>query len=121
MGRAAVTDDRMEQTIGTLLRIGVAAAAVVVAGGGVWYLAANGSAAVAYGRFDGEYRGLREMAQLSAPEKLILAGLLLLVATPVARVVFSLAAFRLERDGVYVAITLAVLGVLLYSLASAWL
>ena len=116
-----MTDERMEQTIGTLLRTGVAVAAVVVACGGVWYLAAHGSEPVSYRRFHPEYRSLREIARLSAPEKVILAGLLLLVTTPVARVAFSLAAFHLERDRVYVAITLAVLGVLAYSLASAWL
>jgi uncharacterized membrane protein len=44
-------------------------------------------------------------------------GLLLLVATPVARVAFSILAFALQRDRTYVIITLIVLGVLLYSLA----
>ena len=55
-----------------------------------------------------------------APEALILAGLLILIATPVARVVFSLVAFALERDRVYVAITAIVLLALLYSIATAW-
>jgi uncharacterized membrane protein len=43
-------------------------------------------------------------------------GLLLLVATPIARVVFSAFGFWRERDYRYVFITLIVLGVLLYSL-----
>ena len=43
-------------------------------------------------------------------------GLLLLVATPVARVAFSILAFALQRDRTYVIITLIVLGILLYSL-----
>lgn len=116
-----MTDDRMEQTIGTLLRTGVVAAAVVVACGGVWFLAAHGSEPVPYRQFHSGYRSLRQIARLSGPEKVILSGLLLLVATPVARVVFSLMAFRLEGDRVYVTITLAVLAVLAYSLASAWL
>ena len=92
-----MTDDRMEQTIGTLLRIGVAAAAVVVACGGVWYLAANGSAAVGYGRFDGEYRGLREMAQLSAPEKLILVEYPLCVGALPRTIVFDASPVWLEQ------------------------
>jgi uncharacterized membrane protein len=41
---------------------------------------------------------------------------LLLVATPVARVIFSVAAFALQRDRTYVVITLIVLAVLGYSL-----
>jgi uncharacterized membrane protein len=43
-------------------------------------------------------------------------GLLLLIATPIARVVFSVAGFILERDRLYVTFTLIVLAVLLYSL-----
>ena len=115
-----MTDQQMEHTIGNLLRLGVALAAVVVACGGVWYLADNGSSIVSFHDFHREYRGMRQMGQLSAPERLMLSGLLLLVATPVARVVFSLIAFWMERDRVYVIITLGVLSVLLYSLASAW-
>ena len=47
---------------------------------------------------------------------IIQLGLLLLIATPVARVLFSAIAFALEHDYVYVFITLIVLGILLYSL-----
>jgi uncharacterized membrane protein len=52
------------------------------------------------------------------PLGLIQLGLLLLIATPVARVVFSVAGFAIERDWMYVVITLLVLLTLLYSLAS---
>ena len=48
---------------------------------------------------------------------IIQLGLLLLIATPVARVAFSVVAFALERDRLYVVITLIVLAVLLFSLA----
>jgi uncharacterized membrane protein len=41
---------------------------------------------------------------------------LLLIATPVARVVFSIVAFLQQRDGKYVVVTLIVLAGLLYSL-----
>jgi uncharacterized membrane protein len=47
---------------------------------------------------------------------LILLGLLLLVATPVARVAFSVFAFILQRDRTYIIVTLIVLTLLLYSL-----
>jgi uncharacterized membrane protein len=43
-------------------------------------------------------------------------GLFLLIATPVARVVFSLLAFAIQRDHLYVGITLVVLAVLTFSL-----
>jgi uncharacterized membrane protein len=43
-------------------------------------------------------------------------GLLLLIATPIARVAFSAVAFVLERDWLYTGVTLFVLALLLYSL-----
>jgi uncharacterized membrane protein len=45
--------------------------------------------------------------------------MLLLIATPVARVLFSATAFAVERDYLYVAFTLIVLGVISYSLFGA--
>jgi uncharacterized membrane protein len=47
---------------------------------------------------------------------IIQLGLLLLVLTPVVRVAFSVAAFAIQRDRLYVSVTLIVLGVLLYNL-----
>jgi uncharacterized membrane protein len=47
---------------------------------------------------------------------LIQLGLLVLIATPVARVAFSFFAFLYERDWTYVFVTVLVLGLLLYSL-----
>ena len=47
---------------------------------------------------------------------LIQLGLLLLIATPIARVAFSIVGFALERDRMYVVFTLIVLAILLYSL-----
>ena len=43
-------------------------------------------------------------------------GLVLLIATPVARVAFTLVAFARQRDRAYVMITTIVLALLLYSL-----
>ena len=45
-------------------------------------------------------------------------GLLLSIATPVARVAFSVVAFALQRDWLYIVVTLIVLAVLTYSLAA---
>jgi uncharacterized membrane protein len=47
---------------------------------------------------------------------LIQLGLLLLIATPLARVAFSVVAFAIQRDRLYVGVTLIVLAVLIYSL-----
>lgn len=47
---------------------------------------------------------------------LVMLGVLVMVATPVARVVVSIFAFARERDGTYVVLTLAVLGLLVVAL-----
>ncbi|MEK6703378.1 MAG: DUF1634 domain-containing protein [Planctomycetota bacterium] len=46
------------------------------------------------------------------PRGLMALGVLVLIATPVARVAFSLVTFAMERDKVYVLITAIVLGLL---------
>jgi uncharacterized membrane protein len=47
---------------------------------------------------------------------LIQFGLLILIATPIARVAFSVVAFLYQGDWTYVVVTLVVLGLLVYSL-----
>ena len=48
-------------------------------------------------------------------QAIVMLGLLMLIATPVARVAFSIVAFALERDRLYVMITLVVLSLLIVS------
>ena len=50
-------------------------------------------------------------------EAIVMAGLLVLIATPVARVVLSVVVFVKVRDRLYAAITSAVLMILLFSFA----
>jgi uncharacterized membrane protein len=110
-----VNDRQLDLVIARILRVGVGLSAAIVAAGGAWYLAASADARPPFGHFGG-LPGIRGLAALPAPEVVILAGLLLLIATPVARVVFSLAAFAMEKDWAYVGITAIVLGVLAYSI-----
>ena len=110
-----MTDYRLEQIMGNLLRAGVALAAAVVLAGGVWYLAAHGEAQAEFHRFHGSIGAWPWTQGLPGPLATIQIGLLILIATPVARVMFSLVAFGMERDKVYVAITLTVLAILAYS------
>lgn len=115
-----MTDDRLEQIVGNLLRTGVILAAAVVLAGGLWYLASHGEAAPQYQHFHPAVSGIRGVLSLPGPLAVIFAGLLILIATPVARVIFALAGFALERDGAYVAITAVVLIILLYSIGTAF-
>jgi len=117
------TDQRVEGIIGNLLRAGVLLAAVVVLLGGGIYLARHGSEVPHYRVFRGEPTALRtvsgilEDARTFHGRNIIQLGLLLLIATPVVRVASSVLAFALERDRLYVVVTLVVLAVLLFSLA----
>ena len=120
-----ITDRQVEQSIGILLRTGVLLAASVVLFGGILYLAHRGSMHADYHVFHGEPRNLEKPsftirdAFSGSPEAIIELGLLLLILTPIARVVFSVIAFARERDVMYVIMTLVVLAVLLYSLLAA--
>jgi uncharacterized membrane protein len=125
MRGGSMNDQKMEIIIANLLRAGVILAAAVVLVGGVAYLIHHGGECPEYQTFHGKdssYRTLHSIAtgaiQLDALA-VIQLGLLLLIATPIARVAFSLVAFHLEQDRMYVAITAVVLAVLLYGLFAA--
>ena len=60
--------------------------------------------------------GILHEALVLSGRGLIQLGLLILIATPIARVAFSFFAFLYQRDWLYVVVTLMVLGLLLYSL-----
>lgn len=117
-----ITDRQVEISIAFLLRTGVLLAAAVVLAGGILYLAHSGRMHSDYHVFHGEPSDLRSPGGVireafsGRTDAIIQLGLLLLILTPVARVVFSVVAFARERDGLYVVLTLVVLTVLLYSL-----
>jgi uncharacterized membrane protein len=117
-----VSDHAVEQVVGRLLQLGVLIAALVVLVGAVLLLVQHGRMPVAYSIFHGEPDGLRSIsgilrgAMAMQSEAIVQLGLLLLIATPVARVAFTLVAFVLQRDRTYVAVTALVLALLLYGL-----
>ncbi|HUM06793.1 MAG TPA: DUF1634 domain-containing protein [Terriglobales bacterium] len=122
MARSEWTDRRVETIVGNLLRAGVIVSALVVLAGGAVFLIRHGFEPANYRVFRGEpselkhIRGvLRGIAGLHG-RAFIQLGLLLLIATPIARVALALFGFAEERDRMYVGFTAAVLVVLLYSL-----
>jgi uncharacterized membrane protein len=115
-------DQRMDQIMAVLLRSGVSLAAGLVFIGGIVYLSRHDLPAINYRVFQGEPQELRTVSGILREAAtfhgrgLIQLGLLVLIATPVARVLFSVLAFVYEKDWTYVAITMIVLALLCYSL-----
>jgi uncharacterized membrane protein len=118
-------DQRLENMIGNLLRTGVLLAAAVVFAGGMTYLVQHRHDAIHYRTFVAGSQNLRTVAGIVRTaahlnsEGIIQLGLLLLIATPVARVAMAVAGFALEKDRLYVVVSLIVLAVLLVSLVHA--
>ena len=118
-----LTDQQVETSIGNLLRISVIIAALVVLLGGIIYLVRFMGTHPDYRVFTGEPRDLRTVSGILRDSLtihsrgIIQLGLLVLIATPVARVILALFAFALQRDRIYVVVSLIVLTVLIYSLS----
>lgn len=116
------TDEQFDAVLAIVLRTGVLVSALVVVCGGVAFLARHGFEPTDYRVFHGEPAALRSVGGVIGAARslqgrgLIQLGLLLLIATPIARVVFSVAGFLRQRDWLYVGITLVVLLLLTYSL-----
>ena len=115
-------DEQVETLIGQLLRAGTLLSCFVTFVGIVQYLLRYSSETVNYRVFhptEGKLLHLSELipnAFRGNPVAIIQLGILLLIATPVARVAFLVGAFALERDRLYVAVSGLVLVILLYSL-----
>jgi uncharacterized membrane protein len=116
-------DTRVQQAVGNLLRAGVLLSAVIVLAGGVLFLLRHGGTVPNYHVFRGEpldlraFGGIVRDAFAGSGRGIVQLGLLILVATPVARVAFTAIAFAFERDRTYVLVALLVLSLLIKSLA----
>ena len=119
---APAKQHRVEVLLGNLLRFGVLLSAAVILLGAAVYLIRHGADLPQYGAFRGEPSDLRSVGgilgdlPLVSGRGVIQFGILLLVATPVMRVLASLVAFLWQRDWTYVAVTLLVLCLLAYSI-----
>jgi uncharacterized membrane protein len=123
-GRRTVMDEKLQILLANILRIGIFSSAGLVLAGGIYYLVVNGTAGASFHVFRPEavknldLSGIARNVSAFKSEGLIQLGLLMLIATPILRVLFSLVMFALERDRIYVVVTLIVLGVIFFSLFS---
>jgi uncharacterized membrane protein len=120
-GKQPLNDFDIEATMGRLLRIGVVAAACIVACGALLFLLQHGSDLADHHNFSGEPGALTHPARIVRhafawqSDAIIQLGLLLLILTPVARIIFAIVGFFLEKDYLYVAIGIIILYIILTS------
>ncbi len=110
--------------IGNLLRYGVWISLSVAFIGGIVYLIHNGNQIEDYSVFKENDRNIFEViatiydgAIQGNGESLIFTGIIFLFMTPVLRVLLSLFSFLLEKDYLYVGITLIVIAIIIISIS----
>lgn len=117
-------DTDMQAVIGWILRAGVLVSMSVIFIGGVIYLYRHGQTHVDYSKFVGvpdfvsNPGGIIHGVFTLRGRAIIQAGIILLIATPVIRVLFSAIGFIMEKDYLYTAITVLVLLIILTSMIS---
>ncbi|MEJ2050958.1 MAG: DUF1634 domain-containing protein [Calditrichota bacterium] len=114
----------IQKFISKILITGVIISTLFVLAGGLLYLISSGSGIPKYHVFKGEPAGMKSILAIIKnlftlrSEDIIQFGLLLLMLTPVARVLFTVITFLHEKDYIYVLVTFIVLSVLCFSLIS---
>ena len=115
-------DRRLELVMGRTLQIGVILAALVVLAGGILYLVQCHGLITRYNEFHGapasyrSFKGIVTSVRRLDSGNLIQFGILLLIATPIFRVIAGVVGFSMQRDRFYAAVSLIVLTILLTSL-----
>lgn len=115
-------DQKMEYIMGRLLQIGVLLACLIVLAGGALYVRTHPHEVPNYRHFASEPADLQSVHGVLSgvahkdSGAIIELGILFLIATPIARVVFAIVAFALERDRLYILVSSAVFIVLMISL-----
>ena len=118
----AMNDNRMEAMMGRLLRSGVFLAAAIVLIGGILFVLQQHNQSADFTHFHGTPLSILDFSSFlpqlahGSGTAIIELGLIALILTPIARVVFALVAFLMERDALYAAISLFILAILLYGL-----
>lgn len=118
------TDKTLQIIVGNLLRYGVWTSLAVGTFGGILYLVRHGKEMVHYEHYNETDKSIgqlfREMMsglQNGSAQSIIFLGVLILFLTPALRLVLSLFSFLIERDYLYVLITLIVIAILACSIA----
>jgi uncharacterized membrane protein len=117
-------DRDMQQLLGRVLRAGTVTSVSVVIIGGIFFIVRHGHTVSDYGTFRGipdfikTPRGIINGVLALKGQAIIQLGIIFLIATPILRVIFSAIGFALEKDRLYVGISVLVLCIILASAIS---
>jgi uncharacterized membrane protein len=112
----------MQLLLGNVLRAGTVISVSVVFFGGILYLYRHGHAIANYKTFSGipdfvqHFPGILYSAFNLKGQAIIQIGIILLIFTPIMRVIFSTIGFLLEKDYLYTGISLLVLFIIFLSM-----
>jgi len=118
-----INDKDIQVLIGNLLRAGVYISMGIVILGGLIYLFNHGNEKIDYVLFDFNKVNLKTVAVIFSEvltfkgAAVIQFGLLMLIFTPIARVLMAVVSFFIEKDYLYVFIGLVVLAIIMVSLS----
>jgi uncharacterized membrane protein len=105
-----------------VLRAGTIVSISVVFIGGIFFIYRHGQSISDYSHFNGIPRFIQNASGIFHGiwalhgQAMIQFGIVLLIATPILRVVFSAIGFVLEKDYMYLCISLLVLGIIFFSM-----
>ena len=112
----------VELYIGKLLRYGVILSSIITITGGIIYITQHPHEQPNFKTFTGTPDYLRELSTIIPRVfqgdglAIIQLGVAVLIATPIVRIAFSILAFAIEKDRMYVIITCIVLAIILSNL-----
>ena len=117
-----LNDKDIQVILGTLLRAGVIISMSIVLIGGAIFLVHNKGAVTNYKVFKPELNNFSSIAAIFKGvltfqgDAIVQFGILMLIFTPIARIVFAIFSFLIERDYLYVLIGVIILTIITISL-----
>ncbi|MDR2223288.1 MAG: DUF1634 domain-containing protein [Flavobacteriaceae bacterium] len=124
MSTKKFTDADLQTIIGNVLRYGVYSALSISLVGGIILLFTQSNKTINFSTFTEKNNNIVDVIQSISSgvlqgngESIIYLGVLLLFLTPTLRLLLSLVSFILERDWLYIFISLLVIGIIVLSLS----
>lgn len=117
-------DKDIQLLLGHVLRIGTLVSVGVVLIGGIFFIYRHGHSISDYHTFKGAPGFVQHPSSVFhgilalKGQAMIQLGIVLLIATPILRIIFSAIGFALEKDYLYVGISVLVLCIIFISLLS---